>query len=661
MQREPQTILFLSDRLLPEIQDVISAFNGHVSFKALENQDELLDYITRRQPAIVLVDSQYVDWTRDIIQKFAADNSVNQWPLLLLTDHEVNGQYGDVFDIIDVPINKSRFTRSLQHASQHVLMLNEINKLQKKLTLQTQELHELNNIGIALSAERDPDSLLELILHKSREITHADAGSLYLVEKRSGVAYDQQNYFADKQLRFKLAHCDSVDVGFTEFVMPIQSHSIAGHVALSGQVLNIPDVYELTENSGFSHNRSFDESIGYRSKSMLVIPMKTHKDEIIGVLQLINRKRHWDAIIDTIESNEREVIAFDEKCTDLASSLASQAAVSIENNRLYEDIRTLFEGFIKASVHAIEQRDPTTSGHSERVAVLTTELAKTVDKLDSGPFERINFSRDAIQQINYASLLHDFGKIGVREDVLVKAKKLYPYELERIRHRFHIFLQANELDFAKQKITQLLNIERDKALSIIAALDMDMQKDKDELDRFLEHIVDANEPTILDQAGSAVIEKLGTIYRKVNGSTEPILTPDEIRRLAIPKGSLSDKERNEIESHVTHTFNFLSRIPWTSELKDVPNIAYAHHEKLDGTGYPRRLDAPNIPIQSRMMTIADIYDALTAQDRPYKRAVPEQKALDILGYEMKAGKIDADLFNLFVDAKIYEAVRRKVE
>ena len=656
MQHEPPTIFISSEQQIHHLDDVMQSLHPAIHFHSLSNQDDLLNYITHHKPAVILADAATAGQIMQLVKKFAANPDF--WPVILVNTETHPAIADGYFDVVESPTSRSRLAHTIQIAVQHVLVKQESTQLQRKLKMQNRELHELNSIGIALSAERDPDKLLELILHKSREITHADAGSLYLVERRSGITPVENDYFADKQLRFRLAHCDSVDVGFTEFVMPIQSHSIAGHVALSGTVLNIADVYELDEKAGFSHNRSFDESVGYRSKSMLVIPMKTHKDEIIGVLQLINRKRHWDAKIDTPEANEREVIPFDEKCVDLASSLASQAAVSIENSRLYEEIRTLFEGFIKASVHAIEQRDPTTSGHSERVAVLTTELAKTVDRVSSGPFQRITFSRDAIQQINYASLLHDFGKIGVREDVLVKAKKLYPYELDRIRYRFMLFRQAHELDVARQKIHSLLNGERDKVLSVLSALDADVQQAKNELDRYLEQVLEANEPTVLAETGSEMLVKLGQMYRKINGSTEPLLTEEEVLRLSIPKGSLSLEERQEIESHVTHTFNFLSRIPWTTELKDVPNIAYAHHEKLDGSGYPRQLNADQIPIQSRMMAISDIYDALTARDRPYKRAVPEAKALDILGYEVKAGKIDSDLFRLFLDAEIYKLVRK---
>ncbi len=575
-----------------------------------------------------------------------------------IIDEIISRNHSPLFNILNSPTNEKQTALTLLNAQKLLLTKLETHQLQNKLKLQNQELRELYDIGIALSAERDPDKLLEMILIKGREITLADAGSLYLVENKNGVPDDDKNYFANKQLRFKLAHCDSVHIPFKETLIPIQKKSIAGYVALSGQVVNIQDVYNLPADSEFGHNRSFDESVGYRTKSMLVIPMKNHKDEIIGVLQLINKKTSWSVRLNTPDTIENEIVEFDEKCVDLASSLASQAAVSIENNRLYEDIKNLFEGFIKASVHAIEQRDPTTSGHSERVAILTTALAKTVDKIDHGKYQHVKFNRDQIQQINYASLLHDFGKIGVREDVLVKAKKLFPYELDALKSRFKIIKQATELDFSKEKISLLLEAERKKAFKQFRMLDEESKNRIVELDHYLEFICEVNEPSVLKETGFEMLEQIAEVVFRTNGDSTKLLTPREVEALSIPKGSLCNKEREEIESHVTHTFNFLSRIPWTTELRQIPEIAFAHHEKLDGSGYPRGLDTKEIPIQSKMMTIADIYDALTAWDRPYKRAVPVEKALQILQWEVNDGKVDSDLFNLFLEAKLFDLVKK---
>lgn len=575
-----------------------------------------------------------------------------------LLKFEKNDSIAEYVQVINFPPDFQQIMLSLINAKTYLTNQNNLEQIEQKLEIQTNELRELNDIGVALSAERDPDALLEMILVKSREITRADAGSLYLVEKVNGCKEDEQNYFSDKQLRFKLAQCDTVPIDFTESVMAIEKKSIAGHVALSGEVLNIQDVYDLTDDAELKHNRSFDDSVGYRTTSMLVIPMKNHKDEIIGVLQLINRKKHREVLLTSEEIIQQEVIEFDDKCVDLASSLASQAAVSIENNRLYEDIKNLFEGFIKASVHAIEQRDPTTFGHSERVATLTTELAKKIDRVDEGKFKDVKFSRDEIQQINYAGLLHDFGKIGVRENILVKAKKLFPFELEVIRNRFKILSQATSLNCSHEKINYLLEEEREQALRRFEQLDQKTMEKLHQLDEYLKAICEINEPTVMKESKFETLNRIaGTIFED-NGKSENLLSENEVVRLSIAKGSLSDEEREEIESHVTHTYNFLKKIPWTKELKAVPNIAYAHHEKLDGSGYPRRLKSNKIPLQSKMMVIADIYDALTAWDRPYKKAVLVERALDILLYEVNDGKIDSELFKIFIETKLYELVKK---
>ena len=564
-------------------------------------------------------------------------------------------------DYVESPVTSWRFVRSINQLIAYTSSQRQIQDLQKKLTLRGQELSELNKIGVALSAERDPDKLLEMILTRTREITLADAGSLYLVEKIPEIPTDEKDFWRDKQLRFKLAQNDSISASYTEFVLPVEKKSMAGYTALTGAPLNIEDAYKLNPDSEVQINRTFDQKMGYRTVSVLCIPMENHRNEIIGVLQLINRKRDWQTKLSFDKELSEQIEPFDNRCVEMASSLASQAAVSIENMNLYEEIKKLFEGFIVASVHAIEQRDPTTSGHSERVATLTVGLARTVDSLDSGPYRNAKFSRDDIQQINYASLLHDFGKIGVRENVLVKAKKLYPEQLEAVKSRFKYIKKAMELKYAEKKYQILLDHGRQNGKARIRILEDEFKAHLNTLDSHLEFILKANEPRILEEGGYERLIEIGQFVFRENGSIEPYLNDQEIRLLSIGKGSLSESERKDIESHVIHTFNFLSKIPWASHLKDIPEIAYAHHEKLDGKGYPRGLASERIPLPAKMMTISDIYDALTAWDRPYKKAVPTEKALDILSGEMKEGKIDPYLFQLFLDAKIYSLVKRPEE
>jgi HD-GYP domain-containing protein (c-di-GMP phosphodiesterase class II) len=531
-----------------------------------------------------------------------------------------------------------------------VILKQQVHQIRAERDNYFQRLKELNNIGIALTTERDLLKLGELILQKSREITLADAGSLYLVEgeEESG-----------KRLRFKISQNDSMEIDYEESVMPLTKESIAGYVATTGEALNIPDVYLLTPQHEYRFNRNFDEGTGYRTTSTLAVPMKNRRGDISGVIQLINRKNDYQAKVS--RENFREVTrAFDSDDEDLVSSLASQAAVALENSRLIRSIETLFEGFVTASVTAIESRDPTTSGHSFRVADLTVGLAEIVDKSDSGSFREIKFSTDEIKEMRYAGLLHDFGKVGVREDVLVKAKKLYPMQLELIRERFYHYQRAWEAEYYKSKLNFLLLQGREAYDAEFRVFDEAFKKRLNSLHDYLQFIEASNEPTVLPEGNFEKLLKIAEDNELVPpGVDYPILNPHEVQLLSIRKGSLNERERIEIESHVTHTFVFLSKIPWTSELKRVPEIAFGHHEKLNGSGYPNRATEKNIPIQTRMMTISDIYDALTASDRPYKRAVPPERALDILSSEVKSGHLDQSLFQIFLDAKVYLISSRK--
>lgn len=506
------------------------------------------------------------------------------------------------------------------------------------------ELEELNRVGIALSETRDVDQLLELILRKSREITSADAGSLYLVEQVDGI----------EQLRFKLTQNDSVEFPFAEFTLPLTDKSIAGYCARHGQVVELADAYRVPKSMPFQFNKSFDDQAGYRTRSLLALPMKNGKGEVLGVLQLLNCKRNWKAKLTDSKAVAKVVHAFPEHAVRLGLSLASQAAVAYENSRLYRDIENLFDGFVHASVKAIEQRDPTTSGHSHRVCEMTVALAEAVDREPRGPYAELRFSREQMKEIRYASLLHDFGKVGVREEVLVKAKKLYPLQYARLIDRFDYIRRDIEANAAEKKVEALLHHSKREAAGKIKAIDAESALLIRELERCAEFVAQANEPTIMP---SSDFEFAGEIarrsYRDPRGAQRPYLTEDEVQMLSIPRGSLAPEERRQIESHVLHSFAFLAQIPWTQEYKRIPEIARAHHEKLNGKGYPYGLNSAAIPVQAKMMTICDIFDALSATDRPYKRAVPTDRALDILKLCVGEGEIDGELFRLFLDAQVY--------
>jgi len=539
----------------------------------------------------------------------------------------------------------------LRGAFRHAASLVGAHAAQQERSIRHRELAELTRVGVALSTERDLLSLLEMILTQARRITTSDAASLYLVDRGD-------NGGVPTTLRFKLSQNYSLtNLPFQEFTVPIDHTSLAGYAAATGEPLVIADVYLLPNDVSYRQNRTFDEKFGYRTKSMLVIPMRTHRDEMIGVLQLINRKQNPDAKLTNDEVIAREVLPYDQRAVELVSALASQAAVAIENSLLYENIERLFEGFVTAAVTAIEQRDPTTSGHSGRVATLTVGLAEAVDRAGGGPYRDLRFSREQLRELRYAGLLHDFGKVGVREQVLVKQKKLYPWDLDIIRHRFAFLLQRADLQFERERADYLLSHGNAQYEEFVSRLEQMRRARRNELNRFLDAIVQANEPTILPEGSFEELKEINErTYIDFDGVERLLLRDDELRFLMIRKGNLDDRERREIESHVTHTYRFLEQIPWTRELRRIPEIAYGHHEKLNGQGYPRRVGGEEIPVQTRMMTIADIFDALTTTDRPYKRAVPPERALDILSTEAREGMIDMHLLRTFIEAKIYLAL-----
>ncbi len=530
---------------------------------------------------------------------------------------------GAIYAYLPPDVPEELLDRMVDNALDHIHLVHTRHEVNQRLAGASQEIHELNQIGVALSAERDPDKLLEMILTKSREFTSSDAGSVYLVESSAGARPRKSLLFsqdhtllpaqeedARKHLRFKLAQNDSVAVSFREATMEINEQSIAGYAALTGEIVNLEDAYNLPDGVPYSINRKFDEDSGYRTKSILAVPIRNQKEKIIAVLQLINAKRNFATRLDSLETVEAQVLPYTAHQQEIVLSLAGQAAVALENSQLYDSIQRLFEGFVRAAVTAIEARDPATSGHSFRVANLTVALAESIDRAESGPFAAVRFSRDQMREIRYASLLHDFGKVGVRE-------------LEK-------------------------------------ALDARLAAQLSELDEYQQAVIRANEPTVLPEGNfDPLLQIANRHYLDFDGKKRPLLTHDEVQMLSIRKGSLDEEERVQIESHVLHTVSFLQQIPWTNELRNVPEIARGHHEKLNGTGYPYRLSAPEIPLQTRMMTIADIFDALAAADRPYKRAVSIERALEILGLSVQDGELDGGLFEVFKAARIFD--RWKIE
>ena len=619
------------------------------------------------------VDRVLITSSERLLQEHSRDLHAPNIRILALSEHRFKDSRIDgliyAYLVPGTPV--ALIERMVDNAIDHIHLVASRHEASTRLALATREINELNQIGAALSAEHDTGKLLEMILTKCREITSSDAGSLYVVEENErdsqklllrNVGSEPVVRDAERptHLRFKLAQNDSVSVPFREVTIEINEKSIAGHVALTGLPVNIEDAYHLSSDVPYAINRKFDEDSGYRTKSILAVPMKNQKGEVVGVVQLINPKRDANAKLISVAAVIDQVVPFSARQQEIVSSLASQAAVAYENSQLYEAIQRLFEGFVRASVVAIESRDPTTSGHSFRVANLTVALAEAVDRADSGPYGPIRFSRSEMKEIRYASLLHDFGKVGVREEVLVKAKKLYPAQLDVIKQRFQFVKRSMETETLRSRLNYVLEKGRDEYLEKLPQFDQEISAQLAEMDKWFQFILSANEPTVLPEGSFEALNEISARhYRDYENQEYPLLDPQEVKLLSIRKGSLDDAERLQIESHVIHTFNFLQQIPWTKEIRSIPEIARGHHEKLNGKGYPYKLSAAEIPVQTRIMTISDIFDALSAVDRPYKKAVNLDRALQILELAVKDGEIDPMLFQLFRGAKVYE--RWKVE
>jgi HD-GYP domain-containing protein (c-di-GMP phosphodiesterase class II) len=530
----------------------------------------------------------------------------------------------------------------LRVALQNAVLKHEVKQLEEHTRRQHRQFEELNRIGIALSAERDIGKLQDFILTTMRQLTNADGASLWL--KMAGEDGLPKLFLASSQNH-------SIDNTYQAFKVPVDEKSVVGYTVTMGTSQIYDDAYNPPPGKP-QGGRGFDAQYGYRTKSMLTVPMRNYNNDVVGAVQLINAKRRFDQKL-TVDTVEAEVVSFRPEDLEMIESIASQAAVAIDNKTLLDSIQALFDGFVQASITAIEQRDPTTAGHSGRVEKLTSGIARAVTEIAVGKYKDVRLSEDQLKELRYACLLHDFGKVGVREHILIKAKKLIPGQLEVIESRFEFVQRSLQVRYANEKL-ELMRREGISAAGI-DEIDRRLEAELRQLRTWFEAIAAANEPTVLPEDKASMLEVLSKqSYTDMSGAEHPLLDGQEFRFLSIRKGTLDEQERLEMESHVTHSFHFLSKIPWTPLMRGIPEIAYGHHEKLDGSGYPRGLREVDIPLQTKMMTIADIYDALTAQDRPYKRAVPTERALDILHAEAGGGKIDLELLDVFTAKRIYD-------
>ncbi len=574
-----------------------------------------------------------------------ADPAQVRQPALVLLGPGQNAPEHLEASSVEIPVDASpaAVREIVRFAMENVALKQQVTQLEDEAHRRHRQFRELNRIGTALSAEKDIDRLQSFILTTMRQLTHADGASLWLKMEEDGVPKlflaSSQNHSIDKNT-------------YEAFTVPVNEKTVVGYAVSIGSSQTYDDAYTPPPGKPMG-GKSFDSQFGYRTKSMLTVPMRNYNNDVVGAVQLVNAKRRFETRL-TLANVETEVISFQPDDVEMIESIASQAAVAIDNKNLIDSIQALFDGFVQASVTAIEQRDPSTAGHSGRVEGLTTTLARAVHEIATGKYRDVRLTDDQFKELRYACLLHDFGKVGVREHILVKAKKLIPGQLEVIQARFEFIERSVQVKYATQKLEAMRAGNDGAALDEI---DKRLQEELELLDQWVQSIVAANEPTVMPEDKASMIEFLAQqTYQDMSGRAHPMLEPQEFRFLSIRRGTLDPQERLEMESHVTHSFHFLTKIPWTPLMRGIPEIAYGHHEKLDGSGYPRGLAGEQIPLQARMMTISDIYDALTAQDRPYKRAVPPVVALDILHDEANQGKLDKDLLDIFVNKKLYQPV-----
>lgn len=507
------------------------------------------------------------------------------------------------------------------------------------------QIRRLSDIGRALSGERNLEALLEMIVDEARKFTNADAGTLYIVE--------------DNCLRFKIVQNDSLGIrkggrkgeAITFPPVELKESNVSAFVALNGISVNIPDVYD-TNLFDFTGPKKFDESTGYRSKSMLVVPMRNHENDVIGVLQLLNAKNHKTG----------EITAFSPDYENLTESLASQAAVAITNVRLIDDMEKLFESFVQVMATAIDEKSPVTGGHIRRVANLTMVMAETINRQANGKFAGVRFTPDQLHELRVAAWMHDIGKVTTPVEIIEKARKLQTI-FDRIQYvdlRMQYLIQNCRLEGIHRKLDLL---RKNASEEDLRELDRQIQERESQLTEIRKFIHHCNMPgEFLEEDKLKRLKEIAEMtFTDIDGNARLYLDEDELTNLSIRKGSITEKERKVMQHHAYVTLQMLAKIPFTKKLKNIPRFAGAHHEFINGKGYPLGLKGDEIPFEGKLMAVTDIAEALTASDRPYKKAMPLENVYRILRNMAQSEELDRDLVELFISENVYDQYKQQYE
>ena len=521
----------------------------------------------------------------------------------------------------------------------------------QKIHNQQKYIKQLAEIGLALSAEKNISKLLEMIVDEARDLSNADAGTLYIVDDdKMHLCFE---IMQNDTMKTRMGGTSGIEITLPKVPLYINgqpNHSnVSSYTALTGEIVNIPDVYEA-EGFDFTGPKKYDLTTGYRSKSMLVIPMKNHENEIIGVLQLLNAK----------DIKTGELVSFFTEYVNLVASLASQAAVALTNTQLIQDLKNLFYSFIKSIATAIDEKSPYTGGHIKRVVFLTMMLAEEINKAADGPFKDIYFNEDEMEELRLAAWMHDVGKITTPEYVIDKSTKLQTISdrISLIETRFYLIAKLIENKYLNKKIKVLKKGENIKTET--QRIDQELCDETGLLYNELDFIKTCNNPgESMDDDKITRIKEIAEKIYLLDNKKHYYLTEDEVKNLCIRKGSLTKEERKIIENHATMTLRMLKQLPFPRKLANVPEYAAAHHEKLDGSGYPRGLTEKEMPFQSRIMAVADIFEALTAKDRPYRKPMKLSQALKIMGFMKKDKHIDPDIYDLFINNHLFYDYAKK--
>lgn len=660
-----------------------SATRGSSQFQFVVKECSLSDLIAlESSPAqtprlVVLTEDQFLDFHQQCLPKNTKDQFLRRFILVKTAARTrlpkaIRENYdGLIAATLREKASKQNQINEFTNAAHGLLLDYYRNKAVGLEDTRDRNAWALNTVGLAMADQHNLDELMKVFLDKAVEVSSSDAGFLLLREnlmsdpegdegmvkllRRMGTKYIQKVRTVRSQ-SVRVAG-DMFDPNRSEFTARVSNRGCGVRWA-EGQ--ESPEFWRANfvyaENSWPAPKFEFDTE-RYFVKSFCVFPIKTPSEEVVGLILLVNRRVSSNVQLKSLEDVRDGVVEYGDHDLVLLETLSSHIGVSIDHTRLYRELKTVFESFVQASVTAIESRDPSTKGHSERVAMMTVAFAESVNQVHSGPYGSLFFTPSQLYELKYASLLHDFGKIGVREDVLRKENKLYSHELEIIRERFEIIEKRLHVKCLERYIESLMRRNAAPTPEELNRIHREVRRVSEDLHGLWDAILDANEPQVVqDQRVQKIIDMASTRLL-MEDETIQLMTSDEITKLNIRRGSLSDAERIEIENHVTHSYRFLIQIPWTSELANIPDIVYAHHERLNGSGYPRKLVSDEIPVQARLMAIADIYDALVAMDRPYKKAVTHERALDILDSEVQAGKLDRDLFQIFIEARIGDLIR----